>query len=63
MSTTKASSFRITSEKQESLVKLGILVLAAILCEFHLRIFFWADFDQTFQPSRHVSSPFSASRA
>lgn len=48
MSTTKASSFRITSEKQESLVKLGILVLAAILCEFHLRIFFWADFDQNF---------------
>jgi hypothetical protein len=33
-----SSSLKINWEKQESLVKLGILVLAAILCEF-LHIF------------------------
>lgn len=32
------TSFRMNFEKQESLVKLGILVLAAILCEFPLQI-------------------------
>lgn len=30
------TSFRLNFEKQESLVKLGILVLAAILCKFNL---------------------------
>lgn len=40
----QSSSFRITAEKQESLVKLGILVLAAILCEFNLASFVWAYF-------------------
>lgn len=29
-----ATSFRLNFEKQESLVKLGILVLASILCKF-----------------------------
>ena len=33
MSTTKTGSFRLNLEKQESLVKLGILVLASILCK------------------------------
>lgn len=42
--TVKPSSFRINVEKQESLVKLGILVLAAILCELLEDLTKWAFF-------------------
>lgn len=38
METLSKSRFRINLEKQESLVKLSILTIAAILCEYKFNI-------------------------
>lgn len=62
MTSIKATSqpFRINWEKQESLVKLGILVLAAILCKTQHFIMEYSLTVVSFQPSQLAYSVFCA---